>query len=168
MQYQYNSFKHENIDVNQTVVLPNSEADILALSVKNFNSFNKEFGFDDVRTSSSCLFDDFNLNVCHMYNQIEEQLIKPNIILENEVISCIGGQGKKSFDTLETSATIDDLIQKDNIIKSFDKKKVEKNCNNITLKKKEENYMKIITSLVTNCISEENLEERLNFLGKKI
>ena len=166
MQYQHNSFKHESLDVSQTVVLPND--DILALSVKNFNGFNKEFGYDDVRTSSSCLFDDFNLNVYPTYNQIEEHLIKPNIILESEVISCIGGQGKKSFDTLETSATNDDLIQKDSTNKSLDKKKVEKSCNSITLKKKEENYFNIIASLVTNCMNEENMEERLKFLEKKI
>jgi len=118
------------------------------------------------------MFDDFNLKVYEMFSNLEEQNIKPNIIFESEVNSCIENRKKslavevsKNESEKEHEKKDDVIVKNENVTKSCKKSEKDKNC---TLKKKEENYMKIISSLVKNCMDGENIDQNLSFLGKKI
>ena len=173
MQYDQCSESSENYEYNSQseIIFDEAQEEIIIHPLKSGNNLHKNLDDENLNVcmSTSDQIDALTINMDQTYcNNIEDCQIDCDNIGPNEPISLLNATNK--FDLEFMGITEKNSIigcENKNIRKSSIKKKIEK-CNNKAWIKKEHNYLKMISTMVKNCIEGENIKEKLDLQKRKI
>ena len=173
MQYEQFSNSSENYAYNShsQIIFGEAEQEIIIHPLKCGNNLQKNLDDENLNVcmSTSDQIDALTLNLEQPYcNDMEDCLIDCDNLCPNEPISFLNTANKFEQEFIGINEK-DSINGRENKIvrKSSVKKKIEKSSNKAWMKK-EHNYLKMITTMVKNCIDGENIKDKLELLRRKI